>query len=1105
MSSVTCPNCGQENPAGFLLCGMCGTPLAATAPAREERKLVTVLFCDLVGFTQRSEQMDPEDVRALLRSYHEHLRGELERFGGTVEKFIGDAVVAVFGAPVAHEDDPERAVRAALAIRDWAREQEGLELRIAVNTGEALVSLGADPARGEGMVAGDVVNTASRLQSAAPTNGILVGETAYRATQHAIDYREADPVAAKGKAEPVRVWEAVDARSRLGSDVLREAATPLVGRRREVDLLTGTLDRVVAERSPQLVTLVGVPGIGKSRLVYELLRHVEAGEELVTWRQGRSLPYGAGVAFWALGEIVKAQAGILESDTEETSLAKLGRAVADVVQADADAAWMAARLRPLVGVAAEGELTGDRRDEAFTAWRRFLEALAERRPLVLVFEDLHWADDVLLDFVDELPDWTSGVPLLVVGTARPELLDRRPGWGGGKLNATTLALSPLGEEETARLIGGVLERALLPAETQVALVERAGGNPLYAEQFARLYLERGSADDLPLPESLQGLIAARLDGLSAEEKGLLQNAAVVGKVFWVGALRRAPHEAARLLHSLERKAFVRRERRSAVEGQEQYAFAHVLVRDVAYGQIPRQERADKHRRAAAWIESLGRGEDHAEMVAHHYLAALDLARAAGRPDPDLRRRARTALAEAGDRALALNASPAAVRLFSKALDLSRSDDAERPELLFRLGDALHRAGDERRGDVLEEAAEALLAAGTRPRAAEAYAVLAELWWQRGLRERSLRHQERAMALVRDAPPSAAKARVLAEVSRFQAIGGPEAEALETGREALALAQALDLTELAARVLNNIGIARVSLGDLDGVGDVERSVELARSINSPEAVRGLNNMAVVLLDSGDRRRACELLAEAVREGERIGGAATLRHSKGVLAWLLWAVGEWDEALRRAEEILREVDSGLPSYVEGGVRRTRGRIWFARSQHEAAAVAEIERNVELGRAIKDPQVLLPALAGAARTYFELGRLAEARRLAEEVLLVLDPLGYGRLHLVLDLVIVAAELGVADPLRRAVQAAPRRDVWRGVAEAILSEEYEWAADLLDGTGSPVYAADARFLAARQLAARGSRAAANRQLEQAVAFWRSVGATRYLRESERLLAASA
>jgi class 3 adenylate cyclase len=508
----------------------------AEGGVKAERKIVSVLFADLVGFTSRAEALDPEDVEAFLAPYHARLRSELERRGGTVEKFIGDAVMALFGAPVTHEDDAERAVRAALAIRDWAREHEaGLELRVAVATGESLVKLEADTAQGEGMASGDVVNTAARLQAAAPVNGVLVDGRTFRLTERPIEYQEAEPVIAKGKQDPIPVWEVVQARSRIGVDVI-QSETPLVGRGQEMDLLRGALDRVSTQREPQLVTLVGVPGIGKSRLVYELLQFVDERPELVTWRQGRSLPYGDGVTFWALSEIVKAQAGILDTDTGEQAAQRLSRMISELVTEQQEAVWLESHLRPLVGLASDTGSAGERLDESFTAWTRFFEAVADQGTEVLVFEDLHWADDELLDFVDHLTGWATDVPLLIVGTARPELLDRRPNWGGGKRNATTLSLSPLPDDEIHDLIDAILRDSDVSSEAPAGLLARAGGNPLYAEQFARMLLERRESDQLPLPETIHGIIAARLDVLVPEEKRLLQDASVLGKVFWVEPL-----------------------------------------------------------------------------------------------------------------------------------------------------------------------------------------------------------------------------------------------------------------------------------------------------------------------------------------------------------------------------------------------------------------------------------------------------------------------------------------------------------------------------------------------------------------------------------------
>ena len=376
---------------------------------------------------------------------------------------------------------------------------------------------------------------------------------------------------------------------------------------------------------------------------------MEDEPDLIYWRQGRCLPYGEGVTYWALSEMVKAHAGILETDSADQVQQRLGqrrrggagrRVRPEVGRGPPPAARRPGRRRSTAG--------SDRQAEAFAAWRRFLEALAERSPLVLVFEDLHWADDSLLDFIDHLVDWAAGVPMLVVCTARPELLSRRPGWGGGKPNAATISLSPLSDDDTARLVHALLERAVLPADVQSTLIERAGGNPLYAEEFARMVDELGEdGSGLRLPESVQGIIAARLDALPIEEKLLLQDASVVGKVFWLGPLERIGHrdrrEAELLLHRLERKEFVRRERRSSVGEESQYVFSHLLVGDVAYSQIPRAARSEKHQGAAAWIESLGRLEDHAEMLAHHYLTALELDRAAGVETEELTTRARLRL------------------------------------------------------------------------------------------------------------------------------------------------------------------------------------------------------------------------------------------------------------------------------------------------------------------------------------------------------------------------------------------------------------------------------------------------------------------------------
>ena len=434
-----CWACGRDNPAGFRFCGSCGAPLDAPAPApseRLERKVVTVLFCDLVGFTARSDQADPEDVGALLRPYHGRLRAEIERRGGTLDKFIGDGVMAVFGAPTAHEDDPERAVRCALGMLAAVQELD-LAVRVGITTGEVLVDLAPGPAT-EGVV-GDVVNTASRLQGVAPAGGVVVREATFRATRRLFDYQELGAVQVKGKADPVPIWRLEGPRGRTG--VEPEAGTPLVGRQAELRLLEGAWLEAVRTATPRLVTVTGVPGVGKSRLVRELATVLDERPELVDWRQGRCLPYGDGITFWALGEIVKAQAGILESDPPAEVSAKLDAAVAALVADPADAEWLKARIAPLLGIAGPDGVKAERA-ELFAAWRRFAEAIAAARPLVLVVEDLHWADPAMLEFLEHLCASAAGVGLLVVVTARPELFERQPAWGAGVPGATTVAVTP---------------------------------------------------------------------------------------------------------------------------------------------------------------------------------------------------------------------------------------------------------------------------------------------------------------------------------------------------------------------------------------------------------------------------------------------------------------------------------------------------------------------------------------------------------------------------------------------------------------------------------------------------------------------------------------
>ena len=1074
---------------------------------------MTVLFADLVGFTSRAEQLDPEDVRALLSPFYARLRAELERFGGTVEKFIGDAVMALFGAPAAHEDDPERAVRAALAIRDWLRGEERFQVRLAVNTGEALVMLGARPAEGEGMAAGDVVNTAARLQAAAPVNGILVGERTFRATRGVIEYRRAEPVQAKGKREPVPAWEALGAHDRPGV-----ARTAMVGRGQELGVLRDALARARAKRSVQLVTVVGVPGIGKSRLLHELRQTAEADAEPVSWRLGRSLPYGEGVSLWALAEMVKVQAGILESDTAGQAEAKLAAMTTEVVPGAADADWVFRHLGALVGLGGGGApFSGDRRGEAFAAWRYFFEALAESQPVVLVFEDLHWADEGLLDFVDYLVDWSGDVPLLVIGSARPELLERRPGWGGGKPDALTLSLAPLSDQDTARLIGSLLGRPVLEAGQQAVLLARAGGNPLYAEQYVQMLAEWQAGPELPVPDSVQAIIGARLDLLAPADKRLLQDAAVVGKVFWTGAVAAlgggtGRRELDERLHGLERKQFVRRERRSSVASETEYAFAHVLVRDVAYGQIPRAARVGRHLHAAGWIESLGRTDDHAEMLAHHYLSALDLARpanldtanldAANQDAADLARRARPALEAAGDRALALNAFAAAAGFYRAALGLWPQDTTEqRAGLLFQLALALGGAGEDDDGAALEQARSALAAAGDRSRSAEAEARLGGLWWLNGDRDRAFEHLASAQDLVGDEPASPAKAYVLSELARSRMLAD-EFDA-QIAQQALELAEQLGLREVRAHVLITAGTGRALTGDPQGKAAIQRGLEIALAGNFlTAAVRGYTNLSTAQRVDGDLPEALRLALEADQVAQRLGTRATVRWTRGILIGLWFELGNWDKCAPAADEFLAESAVG-PHYQDTWIRCCRSWMRLARGDTEAALQDQRESLIS-ARQAKDPQVLNPALAGSAYVLAVADRSDEAHLILSE-LFGTRAVDEGSLdEMSMDCVLAAEILGRRDEARRWLRTW-RDSAWSAAARELADQEFVAAAESLDSMGAARSAALARLCAAQELARSGRRAEADDQLRQALSFFRTVGATRFIRQAEALLAASA
>jgi len=624
---------------------------------------------DLVGFTSKSEELDPEDVRAMLTRYYERARAEIETFGGTVEKFIGDAVMAVFGAPVAYGDDPERAVRAALAVRDAIQELDAadplleLHARAAVNTGEAIVELGARPETGVAMVAGDVVNTAARLQSNAPVDNVIVGQETYASTRTVIEYREAEPIVAKGKREPVAAWVAVAPLVAAGERVFSEA--PLVGRGEELAALRGMWDVVASDRRCSMLTVFGPAGIGKSRLAHELAHRVEATGGLAL--RGRSVGYGDSGPYSAFAQQVAEISGIFDSDNASEAVGKLHERCAALAVAD-EPDEVADGLAILSGLPVEQ--TPDRETLFFDA-RLFVEGVARERPTLLVFEDLHFADASMLDLLEYLASRVQDVPLLLVATARPELLETRPTWGGGLLTASALPLAPLSQDDAAELTGRLFEqRGLDLLDDRIdPLAASSDGNPLFIEELTASLAERSTRDTTQLPGSVRSIVAARLDALPAPERAVVLDASVVGKVFWRGALERLRPERedlSGLLGALERRDLIRHEAISRIKGDQQFSFKHGLIREVAYLTLTRDERKRCHRLTAEYLQDVStQAGDTGPVLGYHW-------REAGEAD-----RAVEQIVAAGDIAMLSWAKARGVTLYGRALDLVPAEDAAR--------------------------------------------------------------------------------------------------------------------------------------------------------------------------------------------------------------------------------------------------------------------------------------------------------------------------------------------------------------------------------------------------------------------------------------------
>jgi class 3 adenylate cyclase len=674
----SCPNCGRETPPDAAFCPACGAELLARERAREERKLVSVLFVDLVGFTSRSDRADPEDVRDTLQGFHARSKQEIERFGGTVEKFIGDAVMAVFGAPVSHGDDAERAVRAGLRVvhamddLNRGRLDHPLQVRAAVNTGEAVVAMGSRPDSGEALALGDVVNTASRLQTSAPVGRLVVGEETYRATRNVIRYQELEPIDAKGKSEPVEAWLALEP---IGAPAERPATTaPLVGRSRELAMLDSIWERAAAELRPHLVTIVGPTGIGKSRMAAEIVSRIEAtGARSV---RGRCLPYGQ-TGYRAFAEQVRQVTGIFESDPSSEAKAKLETRVRSLLGSD-EAAEMTRLLGTMIGLGS-GDEPAEEPVQLFFAARRFVEQVALEQPTVFVFEDIHWADPAQLDLLEYLASHVRDAPATLLALARSELLEVRPGWGSGVLGATTIPLETLSPVDSASIASYLLSGGgdLSAVER---LVEVAEGNPLFIEELAASLLDRGPSDELPT--TVRAAIASRIDALPADARATLLAASVVGKHFWPGVLHSFGDLAGvdGALGALESRDLIRREPTSQVQGEAEFSFKHILIREVAYSTLPRAERKGRHAAVARYVEDVAgdRTRNLAWVIAHHW-------REAGEPDRSL-----PYLIKAAELAHEQLAFHHAVQLYGSALGLMDEDDPRRADVTVRRAIAFSR-------------------------------------------------------------------------------------------------------------------------------------------------------------------------------------------------------------------------------------------------------------------------------------------------------------------------------------------------------------------------------------------------------------------------------
>jgi predicted ATPase/class 3 adenylate cyclase len=985
----TCPSCGAEAPPGAKFCIECGAGLQAEAaapaptPVRpirtaepaealpEERRQVSVLFADLSGYTAFAEGMDPEAVKTLLDRALRQLGSEVERFGGSIDKYIGDNVMGVFGAPVAHEDDPERAVRAGLAMQEAmeainervsASEGVQFELRVGINSGEVIAGQVGDGYT----VIGDPVNVASRLQAAAQPGSVTVGVGTFRATRGTISYEELEPLDLKGKAEPVPAWEAKAVAGVAAHRPRPRTAAPLIGREEESALLLSLAERVQREGRAHLVTVIGQAGVGKSRLLRELNARLDGLERGPQLRIGECPPYGAGISYWALGEVLRAELGIAADDPPAESWRMLRQGVEERLE-EAGAEEPVERISALIGVllgieppegapALESEDPQRMRESLFSAVRALLEAMSVRRPLVLAIEDIHWADEGMLDLIEHLARWVRG-PLLIVCLARDELLDRRADWGGGRRNATSISLEPLSDAETEELVEALYGEREGDGSLVSRVAERAGGNPLFAEEIVNRLLEEG-ADPDALPESVHAVLAARLDSLKPFERRLLQHASVVGQNFWEGVLvgtaggeRLSVSEA---LSALEDKDLVIASAASRLAGEREYAFKHALIRDVAYGMLPKAIRCRKHFEVGGFIEERAgeRGEGAVALVAEHYGRAAILGAEAGLEPDELRgmnEKALRFLEAAGDAAASLYSNQEALGHYRGARDLNgHLDEDPRSRIGEKMGDIALRLGrvDEAVA-VWEQCLDYHRRQEDLARVGDLHRKIGAGLWDKGDREASIAHYQKGIDLLKDGPPCIELVRLYEEAASLYMHTGDNMLAIYASEKALRLAERLGEAAAASRAHGIFGRVFGRIGDLEKAREnLERSVELARETEGPEAVRALLTLGYHLeVSEADYDGAGAAYHEALDLATEVGDLPAQVELHAALAQLATYRGDWAEVERETEASASLADrEGLLGklcfpLVMRGVLRWRAGDWadaerLCRRAHEIA---------------------------------------------------------------------------------------------------------------------------------------------------------------------------